>query len=67
VTIRSVSHSHGGWPDSSLAGSIGPMSMTYEDALNDRVAEMTAACTRCGKCVEACPVMRAASPPSRAT
>jgi heterodisulfide reductase subunit D len=32
------------------------MSMTYEDALNDRVAEMTAACTRCGKCVEACPV-----------
>ncbi len=32
------------------------MSMTYEDALNARVAEMTAACTRCGKCVEACPV-----------
>jgi heterodisulfide reductase subunit D len=32
------------------------MNMTYEDALNDRVAEMTAACTRCGKCVEACPV-----------
>jgi heterodisulfide reductase subunit D len=32
------------------------MSMTYEDALNERVAEMTAACTRCGKCVEACPV-----------
>jgi heterodisulfide reductase subunit D len=32
------------------------MSMTYEDALNDRVAEMAAACTRCGKCVEACPV-----------
>jgi Fe-S oxidoreductase len=32
------------------------MSITYEDALNDRVAEMTAACTRCGKCVEACPV-----------
>ena len=36
------------------------MSMTYEDALNDRVAEMTAACTRCGKCVEACPVTDAA-------
>ena len=35
------------------------MSMTYEDALNDRVAEMTAACTRCGKCVEACPVTEA--------
>jgi len=32
------------------------MSMTYEDALNDRVAEMTTACTRCGKCVKACPV-----------
>jgi heterodisulfide reductase subunit D len=27
-----------------------------EDALNDRVADMIAACTRCGKCVEACPV-----------
>src|SRR5262249_47355923 len=44
-----------------------PMSMTYEDALNDRVAEMTAACTRCGKCVEACPVTDArgatAAPP----
>ena len=32
------------------------MSMTYEDALQDRVAEMVDACTRCGKCVEACPV-----------
>jgi Fe-S oxidoreductase len=27
-----------------------------DDALNGRVAEMIAACTRCGKCVEACPV-----------
>ena len=36
------------------------MTMTYEDALNDRVAEMSAACTRCGKCVEACPVTDAA-------
>ena len=27
-----------------------------EDALNGRVADMIAACTRCGKCVEACPV-----------
>src|SRR5690242_4866037 len=27
-----------------------------EDALNSRVADMIAACTRCGKCVEACPV-----------
>jgi heterodisulfide reductase subunit D len=32
------------------------MSMTYEAALQDRVAEMVDACTRCGKCVEACPV-----------
>jgi Fe-S oxidoreductase len=36
------------------------MNMTYEDALNARVADMTAACTRCGKCVEACPVTDAA-------
>src|SRR5215475_6686892 len=29
---------------------------TIEDALDSRVAEMISACTRCGKCVEACPV-----------
>jgi heterodisulfide reductase subunit D len=29
---------------------------TIEDALNSRAAEMIDACTRCGKCVEACPV-----------
>src|SRR5262245_54061812 len=27
-----------------------------EHALNGRAADMIAACTRCGKCVEACPV-----------
>lgn len=27
-----------------------------QDALNGRVAEMVAACTQCGRCVEACPV-----------
>jgi heterodisulfide reductase subunit D len=32
------------------------MSNFFEDALNDRIEEMTDACTRCGKCVEACPV-----------
>src|SRR5579883_617951 len=32
------------------------MAMTYEDALQDRVDAMAHACTRCGKCVEACPV-----------
>jgi len=32
------------------------MPMTYEAALQDRVAEMVDACTRCGKCVDACPI-----------
>ena len=32
------------------------MSNFFEDALNGRVQEMIDACTRCGKCVEACPV-----------
>jgi heterodisulfide reductase subunit D len=29
---------------------------SVEDALNNRVADMIAACTRCGKCVEVCPI-----------
>src|SRR5215813_1889058 len=32
------------------------MNMTYEAALNERLDSMVSACTRCGKCVEACPV-----------
>ncbi len=32
------------------------MSNFFDDALSGRVAEMTDACTRCGKCVEVCPV-----------
>jgi Fe-S oxidoreductase len=32
------------------------MSETFETALAGRVAEMVDACTRCGKCVEVCPV-----------
>ncbi len=32
------------------------MSNFFEDALNGRVQEMIDACTRCGKCVEVCPV-----------
>jgi Fe-S oxidoreductase len=36
------------------------MSMTYESALTARVDAMVDACTRCGKCVEACPITDAA-------
>src|ERR1700720_4409254 len=32
------------------------MTVTFEAALAERVAAMAAACTRCGKCVEVCPV-----------
>jgi heterodisulfide reductase subunit D len=32
------------------------MGSFFEDALSGRVEEMIDACTRCGKCVEACPV-----------
>src|SRR5438034_9746169 len=34
----------------------GHMSETFETALAARVTAMTDACTRCGKCVEVCPV-----------
>ncbi|HEX4556973.1 MAG TPA: (Fe-S)-binding protein [Xanthobacteraceae bacterium] len=36
------------------------MSMTYESALNARVDQMVDSCTRCGKCVEVCPITGAA-------
>ena len=32
------------------------MTDTFETALSARVAAMADACTRCGKCVEVCPV-----------
>jgi len=32
------------------------MSMTFDTALGERVDAMVDACTRCGKCVEACPI-----------
>src|ERR671926_1355754 len=32
------------------------MTMTFESALSARVTAMADACTRCGKCVEVCPV-----------
>jgi len=32
------------------------MTVTFETALSDRVQAMADACTRCGKCVEVCPV-----------
>src|SRR5262245_58398237 len=34
----------------------GRMTETFESALAERVAAMADACTRCGKCVEVCPV-----------
>ena len=36
------------------------MSSTFETALQARTDEMLAACTRCGKCFEACPITAAA-------
>src|SRR4051812_40530854 len=36
------------------------MSETFETALQTRVDEMLAACTKCGKCFEACPITTAA-------
>ena len=42
------------------------MSNYFEDALSGRVAEMLDACTRCGKCVEACPVKTPAGVARRA-
>src|SRR5579863_2346598 len=36
------------------------MPETFESALHARVDSMIDACTRCGKCVEACPVTTAA-------
>ncbi len=32
------------------------MTVTFEAALGERVTDMIDACTRCGKCVEACPI-----------
>ncbi len=37
-----------------------PPDTSYEAALNDRRDKMVEACTRCGKCVEACPITGAA-------
>jgi len=46
---------------SSLGGkTVSRMSETFETALAARVSAMADACTRCGKCVEVCPVTGAA-------
>ena len=34
--------------------------VSFEAALNERTGAMLDACTRCGKCVEACPSVRPA-------
>ena len=37
-----------------------PNTLSFETALEARVEEMLDACTRCGKCVEACPSVKPA-------
>ena len=34
--------------------------LSFEAALDERVGDMLDACTRCGKCVEACPSVKPA-------
>jgi heterodisulfide reductase subunit D len=48
------------WPGFRLAASMDRMSLTYEAALTARVDQMVDSCTRCGKCVEVCPITSAA-------
>src|SRR3974390_1182364 len=43
------------------AGGVPPMiGVSFETALNGRVEHMLGACTKCGKCVEACPSVKPA-------
>ena len=37
-----------------------PHDISFEAALDERVGDMLDACTRCGKCVEACPSVKPA-------
>src|SRR5882724_5031370 len=48
------------WSSSAGELCMQPSDISFETALDERVAQMLDACTRCGKCVEVCPSVRPA-------